>query len=99
MNRYLGVFVALIVFTAAVVTGTSRYKASMLEADRELNLARIQKEYLERAGWIRAIPEERAYREEVGSFLRWYFREVNEHLSRFHGNGKFDDYLTDLSKR
>jgi hypothetical protein len=99
MNRYLGVFVALIVFAAAVVTGTSRYKASALEADRELNLARIQGDYLERAGWIRSIPDEKAYKEEVNGFLRWYFREINEHLSRFHGNRKFDDYLSDLSKR
>jgi len=99
MNRYLGVFVALIVFTAVVVTGTSRYKASALEADRELSLVRIQKDYLERAGWIRSNPDEKGYKEEVNGFLRWYFREINEHLSRFHGNRKFDDYLTDLSKR
>jgi hypothetical protein len=99
MNRYLGVFVALIAFTAAVVTGTSRYKASALEADRELSLARIQKDYLERAGWIRSNPDEKAYKDEVNGFLRWYFREINEHLSRFHGNQQFDDYLKDLSKR
>ena len=99
MNRYLGGFVALIVFTAAVVTGTSRYKASMLEADRELSLARIQKDYLERVGWIRSNPDEKAYKEEVNGFLRWYFRDINEHLARFHGNRKFDDYLNDLAKR
>lgn len=99
MNRYLGVFVALILFTAAVVTGTSRYKANALEAARELNLARIQKDYLERVGWIRSNPDEKAYKEEVNGFLRWYFREINEHASRFHGNRKFDDYLKDLSKR
>ena len=99
MNRYLGVFLALIAFTAAVVTGTSRYKASVLEADRELSLARIQKDYLERVGWIRSNPDEKAYKEEVNGFLRWYFRDINEHLSRFHGNRKFDDYLNDLSKR
>jgi hypothetical protein len=99
MNRYLGVFVALIAFTTAVVIGTSRYKTKSFEAERDLNLARIQKDYLERVGWIRSIPDERAYKEEVNTFLRWYFRELNDHMSRFHGNRKFDDYLTDLSKR
>jgi len=99
MNRYLGVFVALIAFTTAVVIGTSRYKTKSFEAERDLNLVRIQKDYLERVGWIRSIPDERAYKEEVNTFLRWYFRELNDHMSRFHGNRKFDDYLTDLSKR
>jgi hypothetical protein len=99
MNRYLGVFVALIAFTTAVVIGTSRYKAKSFDAERDLNFARIQREYLERVGWIRSIPDERAYKEEVNGFLRWYFRELNGHLARFHGNRKFDDYLTDLSKR
>jgi len=48
MNRYLGVFVALIAFTTAVVIGTSRYKTKSFEAERDLNLVRIQKDYLER---------------------------------------------------
>ncbi len=99
MNRYLGVFMALIAFATAIVIGTSRYKAKSFEAERDLNLSRIQKDYLERVGWIRTIPEEKAYKEEVNSFLRWYFRELNDHLARFHGNRKFDDYLKDLSKR
>ncbi len=99
MNRYLGVFVALIAFTLAVVIGISRQKAKSFESERDLNLARIQREYLERVGWIRSIPEEKAYKEEVTGFLRWYFKDVNDHIARFHGNRKFDDYLIDLAKR
>jgi hypothetical protein len=99
MNRYLGVFVALIAFAVAVVIGTSRYKAKSLEAERDLNLARVQKEYFERVGWIRSIPDEKAYKDEVLAFFRWYFREVNEHLTRFRGNKNFDDYLVELKKR
>jgi hypothetical protein len=99
MNRYLGVFVALIAFAAAVVIGSTRYKAKSLETERELNFARIQKAYLERVGWIRSNPDEKAYKDEMNGFFRWYFRELNEHLDRFRGNRKFDDYLTELNKR
>lgn len=99
MNRYLGVFVAVIALTATAVIGVSRHKAKAFESERELNLARIQREYLERVGWIRSIPDERAYRDEVPTFLRWYFRELAEHVARFGGNRKFNDYLSDLSKR
>ena len=99
MNRYLGVFVALIAFTTAAVIGVSRHKANTSEAERDLNLARIQKEYLERVGWIRSIPEEKAYKEEVTTFFRWYFREIGEHVARSRGNTKFNGYLTELSKR
>jgi hypothetical protein len=90
---------ALIAFATAVVIGTSRYKTKSVEAERDLNLSRIQKDYLERAGWIRSIPEEKAYKEEVNAFLRWYFRELSDHMAKFHANKKFDDYLNDLSKR
>ncbi len=99
MNRYLGVFVALIAFTTAAVIGVSRHKAKTFEAERDLNLARVQREYLERVGWIRSIPEEKAYKEEVTTFLRWYFREIGDHVARSRGNPKFNDYLTELSKR
>jgi hypothetical protein len=99
MNRYLGVFVALIAFAAAIVIGTSRYKAKSLEAERDLNVARIHKDYFERVGWIRSVPDEKAYKSEVVAFFRWYFREVNEHLNRFRGNRNFDDYLIELKKR
>ncbi len=99
MNRYLGVFVALIAFAAAVVIGSTRYKAKSLETERELNVARIQKAYLERVGWIRSNPDEKSYKDEVNGLFRWYSRELNEHLDRFRGNRKFDDYLTELSKR
>ena len=99
MNRYLGVFVALIAFTTAAVIGVSRHKAKTFEAERDLNLARIQREYLERVGWIRSIPEEKAYKEEVTNFLRWYFREIGDHAARSRGNGKFNGYLAELSKR
>ncbi len=99
MNRYLGVFVAVIAFAVAVVIGSARYKAKANETERELNFARIQKDYLERVSWIRSNPDEKTYKDEVNGLWRWYFRELNEHLNRFHGNRKYDDYLTELDKR
>lgn len=77
----------------------SKYDEKAIEAERIANFERIQREYLERVGWIRANPDDKAYRDEVGTFFRWYFKEINEHLNRFAGNKNFDDYLHELDKR
>jgi hypothetical protein len=97
---YLGIFVIAGIGAVAVAAGGYRkYKVKTFEAERELNAARIQKEYLERVGWIRSNPDERTYREEVRPFLRGYFQEIAAHNKRFHGNPNFDDYLLELKKR
>jgi len=64
-----------------------------------LDSARIQHDYLERIGWIRANPDEKSYRDEVNPFLRSYFKQIDEHLDRFGGNKQFDDYLLKEEKR
>jgi hypothetical protein len=85
---YLGIFViAGIGAVAVAASGYRKYKTKTFEAERDLNAARIQKEYLERVGWIRSNPDERTYREEVRPF------------QRFRGNPNFDDYLLELKKR
>lgn len=97
---YLGIFViAGIGAVAVAASGYRKYKIKTFEAERDLNAARIQKEYLERVGWIRSNPDERTYREEVRPFLRWYFQEIDQHNKRFRGNPNFDDYLLELKKR
>lgn len=99
MKRYFGIIVALIFVIVAIVWGSQRWSEKTTEMQRDANAARIKAEYLERAGWIRSVPEQKAYTDEVTTFFRWYFKEVNEHLNKFGGNRKFDDYLVELNDR
>lgn len=76
-----------------------KYNEKQVELERTANFDRIQKEYLERVAWIRSNPDDKAYRDEVGTFFRWYFRELNDHQNRFGGNKNFDGYLQELETR
>lgn len=69
------------------------------ESDQARDLAQLRNEYLEQVGWIRADPDEQSYRSEVKTFLASYFKEVDAHVARFHGNPRFDDYLAELQSR
>ena len=97
---YLPIFVIAIIGVVAVAFGGYRkYRVKTLEADRQLDAARIQREYLERVGWIRSNPDQKLYRDEVRPFLRWYFQEVADHKRRFHESLNYDDYLRELNAR
>jgi hypothetical protein len=50
-------------------------------------------------GWIRSNPDEKSYKDEVGTFFRWYFKEINDHQNRYQGNKNFDQYLKDLQAK
>ena len=93
----------LLVAVAAVVAGFIGYKYAdgkgKTALDSAENLSRLQTQYLERVPWIRANPDDKAYRDEVGTFFRWYFKEINDHHNRFGGNRNFDGYLTELDTR
>ncbi len=99
MKRYFGVLVLL----AAVLVGSimfyQRLSAQTLEAQREADITRIQRDYLERVGWMRSNPDEKSYREELSPFFKAYFEQVNGHLDRFKGNKEFDGYLQELERR
>jgi hypothetical protein len=92
----------ILLLVAVVIGGAvvwKKYEKKTVEAARTADFDRIQKEYLERVGWIRSNPEDRSYRDEVGTFFRWYFKEINEHHNRFGGNKNFDGYLEEIEKR
>ncbi len=99
MKRYLGVVLALVFVVASIVVAYRNFKTKDAEAQRDANAARIKIEYLERVGWIRSNPDEKSYKDEVETFFRWYFGQVQEHLNRFGGNRNFDGYLAELEKR
>ena len=73
MKRYLGIIVGILAFVVGGVLVYNKYKAKSVEAEERVDAARIRTEYFERVGWIRSNPDEKAYKEEVGTFFRWYF--------------------------
>jgi hypothetical protein len=99
MKRYFGIIVAVIAVSAGIVFAMRKWDAKNAETARDLNAARIRAEYLERASWIRNIPDQKAYIDENQTFMTWYFKEVTEHLNKHGGNREFDDYLKELETR
>lgn len=97
--RYFGVIVAVAGILAASVMSHRRSSAQVREAEREADIARLQKDYLERVGWMRTNPDEKAYREEVGPFFKAYFEQVDAHLTRYQGNKEFDSYIAEIERR
>ncbi len=99
MKRYFGLFLLVACVLVASFMGYRSLSARAREAQREADLARIQRDYLERVGWLRANPDDKAYREEVGPFFKAYFERIAGHQSRFGGNTEFDAYLQELETR
>lgn len=99
MKRYFGIIVAVIGVGAAIVWATQNANKKAADWARERSELKLKADYLERVAWLRNVPDEKAYRDEITTFLNWYFKEVNEHLARHGGNKAFDDYLVELSER
>jgi hypothetical protein len=97
--RYFGV----LVLVAAVLVGSFMFhrklSAQALEAQKEADVTRIQKDYLERVGWMRTNPDDKAYREEVGPFFKTYFEQVDAHLTKYKGNKEFDSYIAEVERK
>lgn len=97
--RYFGVLVVVAgVFVASGIF-YKRLSAQTVEAQNEADMARIQKDYLERVGWMRTNPDEASYKEEVGPFFKAYFEQVDAHLDKFKGNKEFDSYIREVEKK
>ncbi|RKH59207.1 hypothetical protein [Corallococcus llansteffanensis] len=99
MKRYFGFIVLIALVIVAAVTSYRTSAARTKEAEREADFRRVQSVYLERVGWMRTNPDEASYRDELKPFFKTYFDDVDEHLTRFDGNKKFDGYLAELEKR
>lgn len=99
MKRYFGIIVVIALVIVAAVASHRTASARAHEAERDADFRRIQAVYLERVGWMRANPDGVSYRDELKPFLKAYFDDVDEHLTRFGGNKKFDGYLAELDKR
>jgi hypothetical protein len=69
------------------------------ELEKRLELTQIQKEYLEKVGWVRTTPDDKAYKSQVSSFFRWYFKEIDEYTTKHKLSKNFDEYLGELDKK
>ncbi len=99
MKRYFGLIVLIVgIIIAGVVTSRSANTRAD-EAQRQADFTRIQKDYLERVGWLRTNPDEGTYRQELTPFFKTYFEQVASHQSRFKLSKEFDAYLDELDKR
>jgi hypothetical protein len=99
MKRYFGIIVAIVFVVVGIVFTMRKWEEKTTEAKREASAAKLKQEYLERVAWIRNVPEQKAYTDELGTFMRWYFKEVNEHVNEFRLNRNFDDYLIELEEK
>lgn len=99
MKRYVGVIAAVVFAVVTMVWASNKWSTKKVEGERDANAARIKTEYLERVAWIRANPDDKAYKSEVTTFFSWYFRQIDDHIKRFNLNPKFDGYLDELDKR
>jgi hypothetical protein len=99
MTRYFGIIVSIIGVVAAIIWTMQKFEKQSTEAQKEASLLKLRGDYLERVAWLRNVPDEKAYKDEIQTLLRWYFKEVTEHLNKFGGNRKFDDYLEELEER
>jgi hypothetical protein len=99
VKRYFGIIVIIggILIAAVMTYRTSSAKA--LEAQREADFTRLQKDYLERVGWIRTNPDPASYGQEINSFFKTYFEQVSSHQNRYRLSKEFDAYLDELESR
>lgn len=99
MKRYFGIIVIIggILIAAVMTYRTSSARA--LEAQREADFTRLQKDYLERVGWIRTNPDPASYGQEINSFFKTYFEQVSSHQNRYRLSKEFDAYLDELESR
>ena len=99
MKRYFGVIVIIAGILIGAVMAYRSSSAKALEAQREADFTRIQKDYLERVGWMRANPDEASYRQELSPFFKAYFEQIGAHQNRYKLSKEFDAYLEELEKR
>ncbi|KFE66887.1 hypothetical protein [Hyalangium minutum] len=97
--RYFGVLALLAAVLGGSIMFHKRLKAEALEAQKDADAARIQKDYLERVGWMRTNPDEKSYREELAPFFKTYFEQVDAHLTKYKGNKEFDSYIAEVERK
>jgi hypothetical protein len=98
-NAFILFLLVVVGLCAVGVVGWRRAEAQELLLQRELAFSKLRADALERMGWIRSIPEQKQYQEEVEAFFKWYFEGVDAYRKRFNLSPAFDEYLGELDQR
>ncbi len=99
MKRYLGVTLLVGAFLAITIYLVSAQSSRADQAEKELAWTRLQRDYAERAGWMRSNPDPKSYADEARVFFATWFKQVDDYNARYGGDREFDDYLVELEKR
>lgn len=99
MKRYFGLILVIVGILIAAVMTYRTANARALEAQRTADFTRLQKDYLERVGWIRTNPDVASYQREVSPFFKAYFEQISSHQDRYRLGKEFDAYLAEIEKR
>jgi hypothetical protein len=89
MNPLIRLLVILGIGVGGAYFGLTRYQKLKIEDEHKLDLARIQREYLERSNWVNDVPDPEKYREERAGLMKWYFTQLTDHYNRYPA---FKDY-------
>lgn len=99
MKRLIGPLIVIVGVLVAGIVAYRNYSEKMVLSEKAQAALTLKNRYLERVGWIRTNPDDKQYKEEVSTFLRNYFKDVNEFQNRFGGSKEHDEYLTELDQR
>ena len=99
MKRYFGLILVIAGILIGAVMSYRTASDRAQEAQRTADFTRVQKDYLERVGWMRTNPDEASYRQEVSPFFKVYFEQVSSHQDRYRLSKEFDAYLEELESR
>jgi hypothetical protein len=87
----------LIVFALAIGGwALHEYQKRTTESDARLDLARIERDYDERAPAARELTGADEYRDEMSGLFRWYFGALRDHDNRFPDQGNHDTGWKDI---
>jgi hypothetical protein len=98
-NAFILFLLVVVGLCAVGVVNWRRAEAQEFALQRELAASKLRADALERLGWIRSIPEQKQYQDEVQAFFKWYFEGVDAYRKRFNLSPGFDDYLVELEQR
>lgn len=63
--------------------GFTAYNKLKVLKEHELDLSRIQKDFLERASWVNVVPDPEKYRTERDTLDKWYFTQLSDHYNKY----------------
>lgn len=98
MNPLLRLLAILAIGAGGTWFGMTKYQELKQSTSHQLDLNRIQREYLERTGWVNAVPDPDKYRDERNGLTRWYFEQLTEHYNAFPGFKPSYKSLADAEK-